>query len=158
MIEEKVKAAGNTSEVVLEHFLVIPEGYRKAALMLFENSGVFGGRRYVGTGAAVGKAIKKELGWSPAMMSKCLKKLCECRFLSQEGRGSYEINPIFTPKAMEWISFIFSHIPDEIEWPEKDNATNDKNDDTKEEIEQVPGQMEITDYKYNNDYKIPGVD
>ena len=55
MYTEKKKAAGTSQEVVLEYFLSIPETYRKAALMLFENSGVFGGRRCVGTGAAVGK-------------------------------------------------------------------------------------------------------
>lgn len=152
MYQEKVKASGNSQEVVLEYFLCIPETYRKTALMLYENSGVFGGRRCVGTGAAVGKAIKKELSWSPAMMSKCLKKLCECRFLWQEGRGSYEINPIFTPKAMEWVTFIFDHVPDEIEWREKDNNTDGKNNDTEEEVN-IPGQLEIADY-YKNDAEV----
>lgn len=140
MYTEKKKAAGTSQEVVLEYFLSIPETYRKAALMLFENSGVFGGRRCVGTGAAVGKAIKKELGWSPAMMSKCLKNLCQCHFLYQEGRGSYEINPKFTPKAMEWIAFIFDHIPDEIGWEERYNTTDDSTEDTN-----IDGQMDIGD-------------
>lgn len=148
MSEQIKKPAGDSKEIVLEYFLAIPEGYRKAALMLFENSGVFGGRRYVGTGAAVGKSIKSELGWSPAMMSKCLKRLCECRFLYQEGRGSYEVNPRFTPKAMEWIGFIYDHVPDGIDWPEKDNDSNSENNATEKE-EQLPGQIQVTDY-YNS--------